>query len=56
MNQNFSIVKILKKFIIKKIGGNVIFPENSIYSQILVTKLKRNQNFSISKIFKNLIQ
>ena len=30
--------------------GNVMFTENSIYKLILVTKLKRNQNFPILKI------
>ena len=37
-----------------KKNGNSDLVENSINSQILVTKLKGNQNFSILKILKKL--
>ena len=38
-----------------KYNGNVNFAENSIYLQILVTKLKINQNFSILQNLKVFI-
>ena len=37
-----------------KNNGNIIFTENSIYSLILIKKLKWNQNFSIWKNLKIL--
>ena len=37
-----------------RINGNDDFPENSLYSLILVTKLERNQIFIILKILKIL--
>ena len=38
------------KFLFNEKNGNVNFTETSIYSLILVTKLKTNQNFPIWKI------